>query len=119
MGFVRFAVKTTLASGIVYYSIQQGLWSKSEDSVQLYGKVYNNVAPYIKDNIPKEVLSELPPMLSTNELCNSAKSTWNKGVIASMKFVSETPSHVSNGMQSLSTTIGHYIEQQSAAEKSQ
>lgn len=59
-GYVRrFAVKTTLAGGIVYYSIQQGLWSKSEDSVQLYGKVYNNVTPYIKDNIPKEVLSEV------------------------------------------------------------
>lgn len=36
-----------------------------------------------------------------------------------MKFLSETPSHVSNGMQSLSTTIRQYVEQQSAAEKSQ
>ncbi|XP_014478133.1 PREDICTED: uncharacterized protein LOC106746264 isoform X3 [Dinoponera quadriceps] len=119
MGFVRFAVKSTLAGGIVYYSVQQGLWSKSEDSVQLYGKVYNNVAPYIKDNIPKKVVSELPPMLSASELCNSVKSTWNKGVIASMKFLSETPTHVSNGIESVSKTMGQFAEQQRAAEKSQ
>lgn len=36
-----------------------------------------------------------------------------------MKFLSETPTHVSNGMQTFSKTIGQYIEQQSAAEKSQ
>lgn len=58
-------------------------------------------------------------MLSTSELCNTVKSTWNKGVIASMKFLSETPTHVSNGLESLSKTMGQYIEQQSAAEKSQ
>lgn len=60
IGYVRrFAVKTTFAGSIVYYSVQQGLWSKSENSVELYGKIYNNVAPYVKDNIPKEVLNEV------------------------------------------------------------
>jgi hypothetical protein len=59
-GYVcRFAFKATLIGGIVYYSVQQGLWSKSEDSVQLYGRIYNNVAPYVKDNIPKEVINEV------------------------------------------------------------
>ncbi|XP_011143950.1 uncharacterized protein LOC105185840 isoform X2 [Harpegnathos saltator] len=119
MNSVRFVVKATLASGIVNYSIQQGLWSKSEDSVQLYGKLYNYVTPYIKENIPKEALNKLPPMLSVSECSNFIKSTWNKGVIASMKFLSETPTYMSNGIQSLSNTMGQYIEQQSAAEKSQ
>lgn len=59
-GYVRrFAVKATFIGGIVYYSVRQGLWSRSEDSVQLYGKVYNNVAPYVKDNIPKELTNEV------------------------------------------------------------
>ena len=57
--FCRFAVKATLVGGIVYYSVQQGLWSKPENSVQLYGRIYNTVAPYVKDNIPKEVVNEV------------------------------------------------------------
>lgn len=59
-GYVRrFAVKAAVVGGAVYYSVQQGLWSKSEDSVQLYGKIYSSVAPYVKDNIPKEVINEV------------------------------------------------------------
>ncbi|XP_018392268.1 PREDICTED: MICOS complex subunit MIC13-like isoform X2 [Cyphomyrmex costatus] len=119
MGIVRFVLKSTLVGSVVYYSIQQGLWSKSEDSVQLYGKIYNNIAPYVKDNIPKEVINELPPLPSTSDLSNSLKSSWNKGVIASMKFLSETPTYVTTGVQNISETIQGYIEQQSVSEKSQ
>ncbi|XP_011163163.1 MICOS complex subunit MIC13 isoform X1 [Solenopsis invicta] len=115
----RFAVKATLVGGVVYYSVQQGLWSKSEDSVQLYSRLYNNVAPYVKDNIPKEVINELPPLPSTSDFSNSVKSSWNKGVIASMKFLSETPTYVTNGVQSISETMRSYIEQQSVSEKNQ
>ncbi|XP_012216307.1 MICOS complex subunit MIC13 homolog QIL1 isoform X2 [Linepithema humile] len=119
MGVVRFAVKATLVGGIVYYSVQQGLWSKSENTVQLYGRIYNNVAPYVKDNIPKEVISELPPLPNTNDLSNSVKSSWNKGIIASTKFLSETPSHVTNGIQSISKTVRDYVDQQNAPQKNQ
>ncbi|XP_072765172.1 MICOS complex subunit MIC13 homolog QIL1 isoform X1 [Anoplolepis gracilipes] len=115
----RFAVKATLVGGIVYYSIHQGLWSKSEDSVQLYGKIYNNVVPYIKDNIPKEVVNELPPLPSTNDLSNSVKSSWNKGVVTSIKFLSDTPTYVTNGVESILKTVQDYIKQQSVSEKSQ
>ncbi|XP_011879519.1 PREDICTED: protein QIL1-like isoform X2 [Vollenhovia emeryi] len=119
MGIVRFAVKATLVGGVVYYSVQQGLWSKSEDTVQLYGRLYNGIAPYVKDNIPKEVINELPPLPSTSDLSNSVKSSWNKGVIASMKFLSETPTYVASGVQSVSETMRGYIEQQRVSEKSQ
>ncbi|XP_011351487.1 MICOS complex subunit MIC13 isoform X2 [Ooceraea biroi] len=119
MGIVRFAVKASLAGGMVYYSIQQGLWSKSEDTVQLYGRMYNNIAPYVKDNIPKEVVSELPPLPSTSDLSSIMRSSWNKGVMASMKFLSETPTHVTNGMQTISNTVMTYVEQQSVSEKNQ
>ncbi|EZA61047.1 hypothetical protein DMN91_005087 [Ooceraea biroi] len=114
-----FAVKASLAGGMVYYSIQQGLWSKSEDTVQLYGRMYNNIAPYVKDNIPKEVVSELPPLPSTSDLSSIMRSSWNKGVMASMKFLSETPTHVTNGMQTISNTVMTYVEQQSVSEKNQ
>ncbi|KYQ58069.1 hypothetical protein ALC60_03121 [Trachymyrmex zeteki] len=115
----RFVIKSTLVGGVVYYSVRQGLWSKSEDSVQLYGRIYNNITPYVKDNIPKEVINELPPLPSTSDLSNSLKSSWNKGVIASIKFLSETPTHVTTGVQNISEIIWGYIEQQSVSEKSQ
>lgn len=57
--FCRFVAKTTFVGSIVYYTVEQGLWSKPEDSVHLYAKIYNNIAPYIKNNIPKEVLNEV------------------------------------------------------------
>lgn len=57
---------------IVYYSIQQGLWSNSENSVQLYGRVYNSVAPYIKDNVPKEVTSEVNFITDTDDQISNA-----------------------------------------------
>ncbi|GAB1866907.1 MICOS complex subunit MIC13 [Camponotus japonicus] len=116
---LRFAVKATLVGGIVYYSVHQGLWSKSEDSVQLYGKIYNNVAPYIKNNIPKEVVNELPPLPSTSDLSNFIKSSWNKGIITSTKFLSNTPTYVTNGVQNIFETVQDYIKQQSVSEKSQ
>lgn len=119
MGIVRFAVKATVVGGIVYYSVHQGLWSKSEDSVQLYGKIYNNVAPYIKDNIPKEVVNELPPLPSTSDLSNFIKSSWNKGIITSTKFLSNTPTYVTNGVQNIFETVQDYMKQQSVSEKSQ
>lgn len=36
-----------------------------------------------------------------------------------MKFLSETPTYVTNGVQSISETMRAYIDQQSVSEKSQ
>lgn len=60
----RFAVKSSLAGGLVYYTIQEGLWSKPEDSIKFYGKIYGSVAPLVKDNIPKEVINEVIKLIS-------------------------------------------------------
>ncbi|KAH0948576.1 hypothetical protein HN011_001695 [Eciton burchellii] len=114
-----YAIKTSLVGGIVYYSVQEGLWSKSEDSVQLYGRIYNNMAPYIKNNIPREVVNELPTLPSTSDISSAVKSSWNQGVMASMKFLSEAPTHVTNGVQNLSKIVIDYIEQQNVSEKNQ
>jgi len=39
--------------------------------------------------------------------------------MASMKFLSEAPTHVINRMQNLSKTVVDYIEQQNVSEKNQ
>ncbi|KAK0083660.1 hypothetical protein PV325_008434 [Microctonus aethiopoides] len=102
MGIIRFAVKSSLAGGIVYYTIQEGLWSNADDTIKLYGKIYGNVAPYVKENIPKEI----PQLPSVGTMTNCAKGMWNNGVKTSIKFVSELPNHISNGVDSLIAMSG-------------
>ncbi|KAK0164161.1 hypothetical protein PV328_002820 [Microctonus aethiopoides] len=106
MGIIRFAVKSSLAGGIVYYTIQEGLWSNADDTIKLYGKIYGNVAPYVKENIPKEVANEIPQLPSVGTMTNCAKGMWNNGVKTSIKFVSELPNHISNGVDSLIAMSG-------------
>jgi hypothetical protein len=43
-----------LAGGVVYYTIDEGVWKSSEHTTELYSKIYKNVAPYVKE-VPVEV----------------------------------------------------------------
>lgn len=52
-------MKNCIAGGLVYYTIDEGLWSKPEESVKFYGKIHNAVVPYIKENVPKQVTDEV------------------------------------------------------------
>ncbi|XP_076389807.1 uncharacterized protein LOC143264822 isoform X3 [Megachile rotundata] len=58
MAIIRFAVRASIVGGIVYYSYTEGLWSRSEETAKLYEKIYVNVAPYVKENIPNEVTQQ-------------------------------------------------------------
>ncbi|XP_076389808.1 MICOS complex subunit MIC13 homolog QIL1 isoform X4 [Megachile rotundata] len=64
MAIIRFAVRASIVGGIVYYSYTEGLWSRSEETAKLYEKIYVNVAPYVKENIPNEVTQQI---LSTDD----------------------------------------------------
>ncbi|XP_046586379.1 MICOS complex subunit MIC13 homolog QIL1 isoform X1 [Neodiprion lecontei] len=95
----RFAVKASVAGGFTYYTIREGLWSDPEETVKLYGRMYNNIAPYVKRNIPKEVATELPELPSVTDITCLVKSSWNKGVITTFKFISNLPEHTSNAIE--------------------
>ncbi|XP_043473001.1 MICOS complex subunit MIC13-like [Leptopilina heterotoma] len=101
MGVVRFAVKSTIAGGLLYFTIREGVWSNQEESVKLYGKIYNKVAPLVKDNVPKDLISELPDLPSTTDISDKMRNSWNSGVMVSMKFLSQLPSHTKNGINSI------------------
>ncbi|KAG7213108.1 hypothetical protein KM043_002431 [Ampulex compressa] len=107
MGLVRFTVKSTLAGGIVYYTYTQGLWSSTDKSAELYCRIVKSVCPYFKRNMPKEVMDELAVLPSTNDISRYVGSTWNKGVMTSLKFLADTPSYVSNtvNFQTISNLI--------------
>ncbi|CAL7933827.1 unnamed protein product [Xylocopa violacea] len=110
MSLLRFAVKSTIVGGIVYYTYEEGLWSKSEETAKLYRKLYVNIAPYVKENIPAEVTKEVAQLPSVTDITSFMKTSWNKGVITSMKFISNLPTHATNGATSLYKTIEKYIK---------
>lgn len=52
-------MKTSVVGGLIYYTTQEGLWSTGEESVKFYTKLYNNVAPLVSENVPKEIKDEV------------------------------------------------------------
>ncbi|XP_051154925.1 MICOS complex subunit MIC13-like [Leptopilina boulardi] len=101
MGILRFAVKSTIAGGLLYFTIREGVWSNQEESVKLYGKIYNKIAPLVKENVPKEIINELPDLPKTTDISDKMRNSWNKGVMISMKFLAQLPSHTKNGINSI------------------
>jgi len=51
----RFGVKAGIVGGVVYYTVEEGVWRDSKQTTELYSKIYKNVAPYIKE-VPVEVV---------------------------------------------------------------
>lgn len=56
-------------SGVTYFTIQEGIWSSPEESGKLYGKIYNTVTPLVKENVPKELVNEVSPILMSQSGC--------------------------------------------------
>lgn len=113
MGLVRFTLKATVASGFVYYTVYEGLWSKSQESVKLYEKIYNNTVPLLSKNLPKEVIHEFEHLPSTTAISSFLRTSWNQGVMSSMKFLADSPCHVHNGLNGISETVQKYLKEQS------
>ncbi|XP_017796233.1 PREDICTED: MICOS complex subunit MIC13-like [Habropoda laboriosa] len=110
MSLLRFTIKSTIVGGIVYYTYEEGLWSNGEETAKLYKKIYVNVAPYVKENIPKEVTQELSELPSVIHISTFMKTSWNKGVINTMEFISNLPTHTTNGAIKLYETVGKYVK---------
>ncbi|XP_031834527.1 MICOS complex subunit MIC13 homolog QIL1 isoform X2 [Nomia melanderi] len=113
MGLIRFTIKATIVGGVVYYTCQEGLWSKSTDTAELYKKLYTNIAPYVKHNIPKDIIVEFNRLPNIDCMVNCSKQYWNKGVMSSMEFISNLPSHIRNGTTTVSETVQKYMKEQS------
>ncbi|PSN51444.1 hypothetical protein C0J52_08993 [Blattella germanica] len=68
---LKLGTKVGLVGGVVYYTVEEGVWKDSEHSTEIYSKAYKAVAPYVKE-VPVE-------------------NYWNKGVMSSFEFVSDLP----------------------------
>lgn len=47
--FLRFGIKTSILTGAVYYTIDQGLWEDTDKADKVYGELYQAVVPYVKE----------------------------------------------------------------------
>ncbi|KAG6799070.1 MICOS complex subunit MIC13 [Apis mellifera caucasica] len=111
MNLIRFVIKSSIVGGIVYYTYKEGLWSKSEETAALYKKLNVKIAPYVKENVPEKITKEISQLPSVTDITNFIKVTWNKGVMSSMGFISNLPTHTFNSATSLYETTQSYIKE--------
>ncbi|KAJ8664210.1 hypothetical protein QAD02_010812 [Eretmocerus hayati] len=101
----RFAIKSSIAGGCAYYTVQEGLWSSPEESAKFYNKLYTQISPYVSKNVPKEVLDEIHHIPTPSDIKTVVASYWNCGVSTSVKFLADLPLHVSNGIDRIQKEI--------------
>lgn len=79
-----------MITSAVYLTIDNGVWKDSETTGQLYENIRNKIKPYMKP-IVEQIPFELPELPKTGDIVSTAKTTWNKGVMASCLFLIELP----------------------------
>ncbi|KAJ8985775.1 hypothetical protein NQ317_014428 [Molorchus minor] len=87
---IKFAFKVGLATATVYYVRDQGVWRNSTESVQTYERLKETVRPYVQE-VTSQIPIELPELPQSESLSSLVKQSWNAGVMATFKFLSELP----------------------------
>ncbi|KAF7269186.1 hypothetical protein GWI33_017762 [Rhynchophorus ferrugineus] len=64
---IKFAIKAAIAGTAVYYVNEQGIWNKSEESIQSYKRLRTAVDPYIQE-VTKQIPVELPEIPQTDNV---------------------------------------------------
>ncbi|XP_055530309.1 MICOS complex subunit MIC13 homolog QIL1 [Wyeomyia smithii] len=87
----KFAIKTGLAGGAVYYSRQEGIWNENTD--QVYERYSNALQPHmasVKQRLPFEV----PALPKSGELCFLTTHYYNQGVKNTIYFIHRIPCYL-------------------------
>lgn len=77
----------------------------------MYKKLNIKIAPYVQENVPEKITKEISQLPSVTDITNFIKVTWNKGVMSSMEFISNLPTHTFNSATSLYETTQSYIKE--------
>ncbi|XP_069698828.1 uncharacterized protein [Periplaneta americana] len=80
------ATKIGIAGGVLYVTVDNGVWQGSEQTSCLYNKIYNHVLLFFN----KEIIDE-PEVPKLNEISHRLKETWNKGVILVCSYLINAP----------------------------
>ncbi|XP_030756719.1 MICOS complex subunit MIC13 homolog QIL1 isoform X2 [Sitophilus oryzae] len=87
---IKFAIKAAIAGTAVYYIKEQGIFNKSDESIESYRKLKQAVSPYIQD-VTSQIPIELPEIPPTDNVSQLATEYWNRGVRASFAFLVRLP----------------------------
>ncbi|KAF5286834.1 hypothetical protein FQA39_LY00367 [Lamprigera yunnana] len=91
---IKFAIKTGIVCGSIYYASQEGLWRGGDESTKLCGKIYNAFNPYYLQ-LKQQVPVDIPDLPQSLEVRYVLKQTWNKGVTGFFVFLSNVPNYIS------------------------
>ncbi|XP_019869713.1 MICOS complex subunit MIC13 homolog QIL1 isoform X2 [Aethina tumida] len=94
MGIIKLAVKVGLAAGAVYYIKDQGVWKESEETQKTCQELKSTINPYIRD-LKAQIPIELPEIPETENLLQSTKQYWNKGVQSAFEHLTKSPEYIS------------------------
>lgn len=77
-------------SSAIYFTIDKGVWKDSETTSVLYEDLKKKIKPLMKP-VLEQIPFELPKLPKTGDMVSTAKTTWNKGVLASCLFLIGLP----------------------------
>ncbi|XP_026469598.1 MICOS complex subunit MIC13 homolog QIL1-like [Ctenocephalides felis] len=101
----KFIVKCGIAGGIVYQSVDQGLWGSSSRTIELYEDLSKLVEPVTKE-VKQKI--ELPDLPTSGEVGFIATYYWNAGVKATFAFLKELPTNTARlGCKSYNYIVNH------------
>ncbi|XP_071523926.1 MICOS complex subunit MIC13 [Panulirus ornatus] len=83
-----FATKVGIGGGVVYVTVDQGIWGNSRQTVATYDRLYD-IMPGTKS------VSEKYLQLPKKEVVNvNFRSYWNSGVFTTFDFIANLPENV-------------------------
>ncbi|XP_066953854.1 MICOS complex subunit MIC13 [Macrobrachium rosenbergii] len=85
-----FATKVGIGGGVVYITIDQGIWGNSRQSSAVYDRLYD-IMPGTKKVSEKYLLLPKPDDVNVN-----FRSYWNSGVFYTFDFVANVPQKIGN-----------------------
>ncbi|XP_068247360.1 MICOS complex subunit MIC13 [Palaemon carinicauda] len=85
-----FATKVGIGGGVVYITIDQGIWGNSRQSSAAYERLYD-IMPGTKKVSEKYSLLPKPDVVNVN-----FRSYWNSGVFYTFDFVANIPEKIGN-----------------------
>ncbi|XP_058054514.1 MICOS complex subunit MIC13 homolog QIL1-like [Anopheles bellator] len=85
---LRFAIKTGIAGGTVYYTKKEGIWDENTEKV--YERYAAALRPHVQ-SLKQQIPMDVPALPSSGEMCFVTKHYYNEGVKSTIHFIRKIP----------------------------
>ncbi|ETN66739.1 hypothetical protein AND_001479 [Anopheles darlingi] len=107
----RFAIKTGIAGGAVYYSKEEGIWN--EDTEKVYERYAAALHPHVQ-SLKQQIPLDIPALPSSGEMCFVTKHYYNEGVKNTIHFIHRLPCYAGQWAKKGSDAIKKALDAPSA-----